>query len=189
MTAFLLRVAVFLALIALSGRSTALSVPELVRLLQASPRESVSFVETRESPWLTLPVQSTGTMRSGVNVLEKRLETPRVETWRILPDRVEWVGSDGTTTRKILFSQSPGLAVLADTLRRIVAGDLLTLDQSFRIEAQGTQANWILRLNPRGGDAARYLDHVELQGEGGEISVISVVERQGERTTTRLHPR
>lgn len=189
MKAFLIRVAVFVGLVALCGRSMALSVHELERLLQASRRESVSFMETRESPWLTTPVQSTGTMRSGTDVLEKRVETPRLETWRMLPDRVEWVASDGVMTKQILFSQSPGLAVLADTLRRVVAGDLTTLDQTFKIDARGTQARWILRLNPRGGDAARYLDHVELEGERGEITAISVVERQGERTTTRLYPR
>ena len=77
MTASSIRVVAFVGLAILSGRSMALSVPELERLLQASPRESVSFVETRESPWLTLPVQSTGTMRSGPDVLEKRVETPR----------------------------------------------------------------------------------------------------------------
>jgi hypothetical protein len=127
-------------------------------------------------------------MRSRADVLEKRVETPRLETWRMLPDRVEWVGSDGATTKQILFSQSPGLAVLADTLRRVVAGDLTTLDRTFTMDARGTQANWILRMNPRGGDAARYLDHVEIEGGRGEIRVISVVERQGERTTTRLLP-
>ena len=189
MTASRIRVVAFVGLAALSGGSAALSVPELERLLQTSPRDSVSFVETRESPWLTLPVQSTGTMRSGPDVLEKRVETPRLETWRMLPDRVEWVGSDGATTKQILFSQSPGVAVLADTLRRVVAGDLAKLDRTFRMEARGNHANWSLRLDPRGGDAARYLDHVELEGGGGEIRVISVVERQGERTTTRLHPR
>jgi hypothetical protein len=189
MTASRIRVVAFLGLAVLSGQSAALSVPELERLLQASPRDSVSFVETRESPWLTLPVQSTGTMRSGPDVLEKRLETPRIETWRMLTDRVEWVGPDGTTTRQILFSQSPGLAVLADTLRRVVAGDLANLDRTFKMETRGNLDNWILRLHPRGGDSARYLDHVELEGGRGEIRVISVVERQGERTTTRLHPR
>lgn len=189
MTASSIRVVAFVGLAILSGRSMALSVPELERLLQASTRESVSFVETRESPWLTLPVQSTGTMRSGPNVLEKRVETPRLETWRMLPDRVEWLGPDGTTTKQILFSQSPGLAVLAETLRRVVAGDLANLDRTFRMETRGSHDNWILRMNPRGGDAARYLDHVELEGERGEIRVISVVERQGERTTTRLQPR
>lgn len=189
MTASRTRVVAFVGLVVLSGRSVALTVPELERLLQASPRESVAFVETRESPWLTLPVQSTGTMRSGPDVLEKHVETPRLETWRMLPDRVEWAGSDGTATRQILFSQSPGLAVLADTLRRVVAGDLATLDRTFKMETRGSHADWILRLNPRGGNAARYLDHVELEGGRGEIRVITVVERQGERTTTRLHSR
>lgn len=189
MTALLMRVALFVGLAATCGSTAAFSVQELERSLRASPRESVSFVETRESPWLTMPVQSSGTMRSGTDVLEKRIQTPRPETWRLLPDRVEWIGSDAGTKKEILFSQAPGLAVLADTLRRVVAGDLTTLGQTFKMDVRGTQANWTLRLSPRGGDAARYLDHVELEGGRGAITTISVVERQGERTTTRLYPR
>jgi Outer membrane lipoprotein carrier protein LolA-like len=187
-TASSIRVVAFLGLAILSGKAMGLSVPEIERLLQASARGSVSFVETRESPWLTFPVQSAGTMRSGPNLLEKRIETPRPETWRMLSDRVEWLGPDGTTTKQILFTQSPGLAVLADTLRRVVAGDLTNLDRTFRMETRGDHDNWILRMNPRGGDAARYLDYVEVEGGRGEIRVITVVERQGERTTTRLQP-
>jgi hypothetical protein len=34
----------------------------------------------------------------------------------------------------------------------------------------------------------RHLEQVELQGTGGQLQVIIVVERQGERTTTRLNP-
>ena len=38
----------------------ALSVAALQRLLQEAPKQEVRFTESRESPWLSAPVQSSG---------------------------------------------------------------------------------------------------------------------------------
>jgi hypothetical protein len=171
-----------------TGSSFALTVPELQRLLQDSPPKAVAFTETRESPWLAVPAETRGTMHSKPGVLEKRVEMPRKEIWRMLPDRVEYVGPGDTGSKQILFSQSPAVAVLADALRRVVAGELLALERDFRIDLRGDRSAWTARLKPTAAGAARYLDHLELEGAGAELRVITVVERQGERTTTRLYP-
>lgn len=170
-----------------AGASPALTVPELQHLLQASRRSAVAFTETRESPWLAVPAETSGTMHWGPGLLEKRVESPRKETWRMLPDRVEYVGSGDTGSKQILFSQSPAVAVLAETLRRLVAGDLIELQRDFQIDLSGDRHTWTARLKPTSAEAARYLDHLELMGAGGELRAITVVERQGERTTTRIH--
>jgi hypothetical protein len=186
--AFVLRFAATLALMQSAAGALALTVPELQHLLQASPRNAVAFTETRESPWLAVPAETRGIMHSKPGVLEKRVESPRKETWRMLPDRVEYVGSGDTGTKQILFSQSPAVAVLAETLRRLVAGDLLALQRDFQIDLRGDRHAWTAHLKPTAGEAARYLDHLELKGAGTELRVITVIERQGERTTTRLDP-
>ena len=121
-------------------------------------------------------------------MLEKRVESPRPETWRLLPDRVEWISSDGAETKQIAFSKAPAMAVLADALRRVVAGDLLAAEQDFKVELRGDARGWTLRLDPMGIENSRYLDHLELTGAGARLEVIVVVERKGERTTTRLYP-
>jgi hypothetical protein len=161
---------------------------ELQRLLQAAPRPTVAFQEVRESPWLAAPVTSRGTMRSTPQSLEKHVESPREETWRLLPDRVEWVGPGGGAPKQITFSQAPALAALSEVMRRVVAGDIVALQRDFRIELSGDKAVWRAHLQPRAADVARYLESVELQGAAGRLQVIIVVERQGERTTTRLLP-
>ena len=171
-----------------AGTSHALTVLELQSLLQSAPAHVVSFVELRESPWLATPMESRGTMHWTPGLLEKRVEAPRQETWRMLPDRVEWVGPGGTESKRILFSEVPAMAVLADALRRVVAGDLLALERDFKIELSGDTPGWTLRLQPLGAENSRYLDHLELAGTGARLQAIIVVERQGERTTTRLYP-
>ena len=176
-----------MALVALGASAAgALSVAELQRLVQAAAKPAVRFQEVRESPWLSTPLTSSGTMHSKPDALEKRVESPRRETWRLLPDRIEWVGAGGT--KQILFSQAPALAALSDVMRRVVAGDIVALERDFRIQLSGDERVWRAQLQPRSAEVSRHLEQVELQGTGGQLQVIIVVERQGERTTTRLNP-
>ena len=172
--------------LALAGPASALTVPELQRQLQAAPPRSVAFAEERESPWLASPVFSRGTMRSTPDALEKRVEAPQPETWRLLADRVEWVGPQPGARKEILFSNAPALAPVADLMRSLVAGDIGALARNFRIDIAGDAAAWRVRMSPKDARVARSLSAVELEGAAGHILVIVVTETNGQRTTTRL---
>jgi len=177
---------VVVSLCAGTGASHALTVAELERLLQsAAATQAVPFHEVRESSWMSAPAESRGTLRSAPGRLEKRVESPRQETWLILEDRMEWTGPDGES-KQVLFSGAPGVAALAQALRSAVAGELVALEKSFRIEIRGDERMWTAQLVPRASEVARSLDHLELRGAGSQLQVIVVAEREGERTTTRL---
>jgi hypothetical protein len=187
-SAFWHRLALVLAVTGAStGTARAMTPAELQRLLQSRPARAVAFDEVRESPWLAAPLQSRGTLSPGRESLEKHVSSPREETWRLWPDRMEWVGPDGAVTRQVQFSAAPALGALADTLRRAVAGDLIGLERDFRLQLGGDERLWTVQLEPRAAELARHLDHLELQGTGAQLQVIIIVERSGERTTTRLH--
>jgi len=174
---------------ALAGPARALTPTELQALLKSAPAaRELAFDEVRESPWLGTPLTSRGTLHAGGQQLEKRITHPRVETWRLLPDRIEWVGTDASQVREIRLADAPALAALADTLRHVVAGDLLALERDFRLELSGDALAWTLRLQPLPTSAARPIDYLELQGARGRLQQIVLVERQGERTTTRITP-
>lgn len=165
-----------------------LTTSELQKLLQSAPTVDMPFHEQRQSPWLALPVESRGVVRSLPQGLEKRVESPRLETWRLLSDRLEWTGPDGVGSKQILFSKAPALAVLSDAMRRVVAGDLLALERDFRITVQGDSPRWTARLQPNNAEVSRYLDYLEIQGAGTQLLVLIVLERKGERTMTRFYP-
>lgn len=169
-----------------AAAAAALTLPELERLLRSSPARSVAFEEERESPWLASPLQSRGTMRSTPQALEKRVESPRRETWRLLPDRVEWIDAQGGPQKEMLFSKVPAVAPLADVMRNIVAGELGALEADFRIELAGEASAWRIHMAPRNAKVGAALAGVELQGSAGRIQVIIVNEPNGQRTTTRL---
>ena len=182
------RLLALLALLAMAGLAHALTVAELQALLRAAPKPDVPYVETRESPWLSSPVTTRGTLHVTPQVLEKRVQQPRQETWRMLADRVEWQGAGPAERKQILVSQAPALQALADVTRRAVAGDLVALERDFRITVTGDERVWSAQLQPRTSLVSRQLDTVELQGTGGQLRVLVVTERQGERTTTRILP-
>ena len=185
------RVAVFLSLVlAWLGAAAAepLTVAQLQRLIQASPPSVVTFQEVRESPWLSTPAMSRGTLHVIPGGLEKRVESPRQETWRLLADRMEWTGPGARQGKQILFSQVPAIAPLSELMRQVGAGNLEALERDFRIELRGDARVWSAQLQPRTEQVSRYLEHAELQGSQGQVQVIIVALRNGERTTTRLAP-
>lgn len=182
------KLAAFLVLAAGAACAHALTLAGLQALLQAAPRPDAPYVETRESPWLSSPVTTRGTLHVTTKALEKRVEQPRQETWRLLEDRVEWQGAQPSERKQILFSQSPALQALADVTRRAAAGDLAALERDFEVSLGGDENVWSVRLQPRTPLVARQLASVELQGTGGQLRVLVVTERQGERTTTRIGP-
>jgi hypothetical protein len=171
-----------------AGLAHALTVAELQALLQAQARPDARYEETRESPWLSSPIATRGTLRVTSQALEKRVEAPRQETWRMLEDRLEWQGPGGAGRKQILFSQAPALQALADVTRHAVDGGLVALERDFTIVISGDERVWSARLAPRTPMVSRQLDAVELQGTGGRLRVLIVTERKGERTTTRILP-
>ena len=171
------------------GTAYALTANELQQLMQsAPPAADIPFYEQRQSPWLTAPVESWGVVRSLPQGLEKQVESPKQETWRLLPDRLEWQGSAGGGSKQILFSKAPALAVLSDAIRHVVAGNFLALERDFNVSVQGDAKQWTAHLQPQTAEVARYLEYLEIQGSGSQLLVLVVVERKGERTTTRFSP-
>ena len=162
-----------------------ISVARLQRLLMDGPRHELRFQEARDSPWLAGPIESAGTLSVSPTMLEKRVETPRRETWRILDDRMQLVAPGGGS-KDILFSQAPALASLARALRSAVAGDLPALAKDFRLLPGGDERLWTLQLVPRRAEVSHHLKQLELQGTGKLLQVIVIVEAKGDRTTTRL---
>lgn len=165
----------------------ALSVEYLQRLLQEAPHAEVRFTEMRESRWLAAPIESSGTMRSNAMMLEKRVERPRPETWRILSDRIQVTAPGSDSVKEVMLDQAPAAAALANTLRRVMAGDLEALNKDFQLELSGDEREWTLHLTLRHPDVARQLKQISLQGAGRRLVVIVIQESQGDRTTTHLH--
>lgn len=173
-------------LFAATLRADAMTLASLEQALRSDPVHSVPFEEVRESRWLEQPQISRGTMILDSGRIEKRVIVPRAATWRILEDRVVWIGVEGAKSRELLFSAAPALGVLAGALRRVVAGELTALESDFQIDLSGDERRWTMRLRPRDPAVARVLESIDLQGAESRLLTIVVLERPGDRTVTRL---
>ncbi len=162
-----------------------LTTATLQRLLQARPQRDLRFTEVRESQWLEAPAQSSGVMRATAAVLEKRIEEPRHETWRILKDRMQ-LQTDTGPPKEVLFKDAPEVAPLAGALLDIVAGDLAALENDFQVTVAGDERLWTVQLKPRHAGVSRSLTRLDLQGSGSRLQMFVILETQGNRTTTRL---
>jgi hypothetical protein len=163
-----------------------LSVLRLQQLLRDTPHAEVRFTELRESRWLATPVESSGTLRSSASMLERQVEHPRRETWRILDDRMQLRTPGSDKVAEIALDKAPAVAALALTLRSVMAGNLEALNADFQLLLSGDERDWTLQLTPRRGDVAGQLRQISVMGTGGRLSAIVIVESQGDRTTTRL---
>ena len=81
-------------------------------------------------------------------------------------------------------AREPPRARHGRALRRVMAGELPALNEIFG-RASGDEHDWV-QLTPRDQDVARRLRQIDLQGAGRRLSVIVIVESEGDRTTTRL---
>jgi hypothetical protein len=175
------------ALLAAAGAATAqaFTTAALQRLLQDAPKRTLRYTETRESPWLDAPVQASGTLRYSAGALEKVVEQPRRETWRILDDRMQRV--DGASAAKeIRFADVPAMAALANAMRSTLSGDLQALERDFALTLSGDPQQWTLQLKPRRSNVSQHVKQLELRGTRGRIDLIEILESRGERTTTHL---
>ena len=164
----------------------ALSVSRLQHLLQDTPQAEVRFTELRESRWLAAPVESSGTLRSSAGMLERQVELPRRETWRILDDRMQLSAAGSDKVMEVALDNAPAVAALALTLRSVLAGNLEALNADFQLLLSGDERDWVLQLTPRRPDVARQLRQISVMGAGRRLSAIVIDESQGDRTTTRL---
>jgi hypothetical protein len=180
--------ATLMAVLALGNAAfaQAINAATLQRLLQSTPRQDVRFTESRESPWLSAPVSSSGVLSASPTMLEKRVEQPRRETWRILEDRMQWSSPGSGATKDILFTEVPAAAALANAMRNAMAGDLAALDKDFQLVFSGDERLWTVQMKARRPEVSRQLKQLELQGSQGRLQVLIIEEAKGDRTITRL---
>ncbi|MFA7505255.1 MAG: LolA-related protein [Burkholderiaceae bacterium] len=171
----------------LATAAAAFGFDELRQLLQQDAGQELRFHEVRESPWLAAPVESRGVLVANPDgVLEKRVTTPRQETWRLGPERLERIGPDGKPAGTMSYEKFPALGAMAQAMRESLAGRFDEIREDFELQLQGTAEQWTLVLLPRAAPASGHIERIELQGNADGLRRLDVLERDGARTSTYL---
>lgn len=179
------RVLALVLALAAGPTAAALDVSALMNLLAQTREVKAAFVETRHSPLLAAPLESSGTLAyRRPDVVEKAVVKPRAERFRILEDEV--VVERGGREQRIALASQPALAGFAASLRGVLSGDAAVLRKYFRLEVAGDERAWTLALTPAARAMATHVERIVVSGSAGRVLRIETFETTGDRTLLEL---
>lgn len=136
----------------------------LVAQLARPAPASIAFKEIRFSPLLSGPSVVSGELRyAGVEVLERHVTEPYRESTMVRGGSVR-VERDGEAPRSFALKRAPELRGLLAGFSALLAGDVVALRHSFRIELEGSERAWKLLLLPLDRQARTRLQRIEVYG-------------------------
>lgn len=152
------------------------------------PGLEAGYTEEKRLALLALPLQSRGRILFlPPGYLFRQVEAPEPATLRITPD--ELVVEDRDRKEAIDLRRSDTLRVFVTSLVQVFAGDEAALQKAFTLTYTPdpkAERLWTLELLPKGEQLQRMMRSLTLRGEGEAVTVIEVVDPNGDRTTTRI---
>jgi len=178
---------VLLLLVSSSARTDDWNLDRLMGRLAQNPGGRVSFTERAYISILDQPVESTGEL---VYIPPDRLEK---RTFKPKPEVASLQGGElslerGGQRRTLRLDEYPEAAAFVESIRGTLAGDRAALERTYRLSLRGTEANWILVLEPRGLRLSAAVRRIEIQGSGGQARRIEILQPDGDRSVMDLDP-
>ena len=163
------------------------NVASLFAQLARERPERAAFVEKKFLSLLDRPVESSGELGfTPPDRLEKKTFKPRPESLVIERDVVTL--ERGGKRQTLRLSENPGIAVLVESIRRTLAGDLSGLTRSYSVGLDGTPARWKLTLRPLDPSLGTLVERVEIGGEQARVTLVEIFQSDGDRSMTSLSP-
>lgn len=128
--------------------SNALAKVIMSRLAQVTSAKS-DFTEQKFVKLLNAPVESSGTLiYEAPDRFEKYTKKPVEEKMTVERDTVTLEQIARKKQQKLFVGSYPALAAIIDAMRGALSGNLAALQTTFNIKAEGTAAQWTLKLVP-----------------------------------------
>jgi len=191
-----MRIAMLLAAAALAASPARAADPPLTleSLMAALARNgpgTVRFTETKTSALLKAPIESSGTLTYAAPAkLEKRTLAPRDERFAVDGDTVVVESAARNAAEKRRFElrlgDYPAIRAFVESIRGTLAGDLASLRRHYRVELEGTWADWRLHLLPSDPQMAELVLKVVIAGAGSEVRRIEILEAGGDRSVMTI---
>jgi len=191
-----MRIAMLLAAAALAASPARAADPPLTleSLMAALARNgpgTVRFTETKTSALLKAPIESSGTLTYAAPAkLEKRTLAPRDERFAVDGDTVVVESAARNAAEKRRFElrlgDYPAIRAFVESIRGTLAGDLASLRRHYRVELEGTWADWRLHLLPSDPQMAELVLKVVIAGAGSEVRRLEILEAGGDRSVMTI---
>jgi len=179
--------AALLACLLLPAMAQAYGVQELFQSLAGDKPRRATFQEKKTIALLDKPVESSGELVFTPPArLEKRTSKPRAES--IVVDGDLATIERGGNKQTLRLSQYPGVAVLIDSIRSTLAGDLKALTKTYSAGLAGDATRWRLTLRPIDPSLGTLVEHIEIAGSQGEVRSVEIFQADGDRSVMTLTP-
>ena len=161
------------------------SVAALFDALSKARPGRTTFTEKKYLSLLDKPVQSSGELVfTPPDRLEKRTLQPK-------PESVVVEGGEVTLERAgkrhtLRLAENPAVAVLVDSIRSTLAGDLGALTRAYSVALDGAPARWKLVLRPLDPAASQLVERIEIAGAEARVASVEIFQADGDRSVMTI---
>jgi len=153
------------------------------RLAQERPARA-QFHERKYLALLSQPIESSGELAfTPPDRLEKRTISPRPET--VIIDGREIILERGGRKQTLELDENPGIAVLVESIRATVAGDLASLARVYSVQLDGDASKWRLVLRPRDASLTT-VERIEIGGVEAQVRSVEIFQADGDRSVMTI---
>lgn len=154
------------------------------RLAKERPAHA-HFHERKYLALLTEPVDSSGELTfTPPDRLEKRTTSPQPET--LIVDGTQLVVERDGRKRTLALEENPGVAVLIESIRGTLAGDLASVSRQYSVDLDGDAAKWRLTLRPRDPSLRTIVERVDIGGTAAEVRSVEIFQADGDRSVMTI---
>ena len=136
---------------------------------------------------LDRPVESSGVLAfTPPDKLEKRTLLPRPEN--LIADREQVTLERGGKRHTLRLRDNPQVAVVVESLRATLSGDLAALTRTYSVGLDGARARWRLVLRPLDSALEAIVTRIEVTGEEGRVRGVEIFQADGDRSVMTISP-
>jgi outer membrane lipoprotein-sorting protein len=172
---------------ALASAAAEWGVEQLMQALGAVRSSKARFVERKHMAILSAPLESSGALiYIAPSRLEKHTLAPRTESLVLEGEELTIAGDKRDQRRRLNLQDYPLARAFVESIRSTLAGDLPTLTRYYRVELEGGERRWRLRLKPSEPGMQEVVSEIRISGEYGSINAIETIETNGDRSVMTI---
>lgn len=165
----------------------ALSLDELMALLQQRRSGEARFSEQRFVSGLDQTLRFSGTLSfTAPDRLARYTVSPRAESFVVEGNQVTL--ERGGRTRALALDTQPELAAMVAALRGTLTGDATVLQRHFDLALRGGRAQWSLTLTPLEVRLLGVVREVRIDGRLAELHTVEIQLADGDRSVMTIEP-
>ncbi len=145
------------------------------------------FTEERFVSGFDSPLRASGRLSFAAPDRFARLTTePRAESMVVEGNTLSL--TRGGRTRQMALDAVPEVTALVEAVRATLTGNAATLERHFRVQVDGSSAQWTLTLVPRERRLATQVREIKITGVLSDLRVVELWLAGGDRSVMAIEP-